>query len=245
MSVKDEVEVVSPLVVDAITVKLPKFWSTEPLLWFGQAESQFALRSITVDETKFHHVVAALDQETAKRVADIFISPPPIGTKFKVLKERLLSTFSLSSYQRAQRLLQVAPLGDRSPSELMSDMLALVAGHEPCFLFKSIFMNHLPKEVRTHLIPILDSTTPRDLALKADELILVERQALFAISTPTKGWSGSSVHGRKSWCRFHQRYGPKAYSCEQPCSFIQRGTSFGGGKHKIQTLQGNEEIDHQ
>ena len=47
--------------VSAVSVKLPPFWPDKAVLWFAQAESQFHLRSITVDKTKFAHVVTMLD----------------------------------------------------------------------------------------------------------------------------------------------------------------------------------------
>ncbi|RUS88619.1 hypothetical protein EGW08_003645 [Elysia chlorotica] len=38
---------------------------------------QFALREITADETKYYHVVAALDPDTASRSLSVISSPPP------------------------------------------------------------------------------------------------------------------------------------------------------------------------
>ena len=55
----------------AVSLKLPTFWNQQPRTWFAQAESQFAIRSVTSEVTKFHYVVAALDQETATRVLDV------------------------------------------------------------------------------------------------------------------------------------------------------------------------------
>lgn len=134
----------TPLVA-AVAVKLPSFWAEEPEIWFSQAESQFSLRSITEDETNYHHVIAALDQTTAKRIKDLIQNPPPKGSKFMGLKTRLVSTFTLSAYQRAQRLTRMSPLGDRLPSQLMDEMLGFLEDHEPCFLFKSMFIDQLPE----------------------------------------------------------------------------------------------------
>ena len=49
---------------NAVALKLPPFWISQPRVWFQQTEAQFALRKITADETKYFNVVAALDQET-------------------------------------------------------------------------------------------------------------------------------------------------------------------------------------
>ena len=46
--------------LNAVSRKLPTFWTNQPEVLFVQAESQFALRAITVDETKYQYVVTAL-----------------------------------------------------------------------------------------------------------------------------------------------------------------------------------------
>ena len=62
--------------VDAVSVKLPTFWTTSPTAWFAQAEAQFAIRGVTQDDTKYYHVVAALDTSTATRTVSLLSSPP-------------------------------------------------------------------------------------------------------------------------------------------------------------------------
>ena len=61
-----------PAVVHTVSVKLPEFWTDHPLIWFTQAEAQFAVKKITASLTKFHYVVAALPQGVAAGVIDIF-----------------------------------------------------------------------------------------------------------------------------------------------------------------------------
>ena len=61
----------SPPVVHTVSVKLPEFWTDHPLIWFTQAEAQFAVKKITASMTKFHYVVAALTQGVSAGVIDI------------------------------------------------------------------------------------------------------------------------------------------------------------------------------
>ena len=63
-------------------------------MWFRQVEAQFATRSpaITVDLTKFNHVVAALDNATAGEVKAIILSPPR-DDKYDALKAALINSF--------------------------------------------------------------------------------------------------------------------------------------------------------
>ena len=62
--------------LEAVTLKLPTFWTTCPLAWFAQTEAQFSLRNISSDDTKYYYVVAALDANTATRALSIISSPP-------------------------------------------------------------------------------------------------------------------------------------------------------------------------
>lgn len=119
---------------NAVSLKLPSFWPETPEFWFAQVEAQFALRGIKEDSTKFNYVLAAIDQTVAKRMMD-FIKNPPQANKYSEFKKRLLSTFCLSESERANKLLNMADLGDEKPSCLMDSMLALLGDHQPCFLF--------------------------------------------------------------------------------------------------------------
>ena len=62
--------------IKAVALKLPTFWTTFPLAWFAQTEAQFALRNISSDGTKYFHVAAALDSQTATRALSVIASPP-------------------------------------------------------------------------------------------------------------------------------------------------------------------------
>ncbi|GFR97971.1 retrovirus-related Pol polyprotein [Elysia marginata] len=65
------------MAVESVAMKLPTFWVTSPLAWFAQAEAQFALRNITPDETKYFHILAALDTNKATRAVSLLTAPPP------------------------------------------------------------------------------------------------------------------------------------------------------------------------
>ena len=82
----------APAAISSVSIKLPPFWTTRPEVWFRQVEAQFATRSpaITVDLTKFNHVVAALDTATAGEVEAIILSPPTDG-KYDALKAALIT----------------------------------------------------------------------------------------------------------------------------------------------------------
>ncbi|XP_065084917.1 uncharacterized protein LOC135707114 [Ochlerotatus camptorhynchus] len=102
----------------AVGVKLPDFWKTDPVMWFAQAESQFAPAKITVDETKFHHIVAKVDQSVICHIADLVATPPAVN-KYNAVKTRLIARFALSPENRLERLLGTHDLGDLRPTHLL------------------------------------------------------------------------------------------------------------------------------
>ena len=121
---------------NSASFKLPPFWTSQPQVWFQQAEAQFTIRKITKDEIKYSHIVAALDQDTAGRLLDL-LRDPPLAHKYAAIKTRLIKTFGLTRRVRANRLLQMGDLGDRPPSALMDEMLALLDGHALCNSFST------------------------------------------------------------------------------------------------------------
>lgn len=228
--------------LNATSVKLPTFWANNAVAWFAQAEAQFALRKITCDDTQYYYLVAALDSDTAARCSFVLTSPPQTA-KYASLKKFLLSAYDLTEDQRAQRLLSMQDLGDRQPSEVMDAMLRLCGDHQPCFLFRQIFLRLLPPSVRQALSTSA-TTDMRKLAQEAD-LILRACDAtpshLTVAATGTnqlpdaninrvQGRFSQSFHKRQppfdrrpnqqGHCCYHSKYGAAARKCLQPCTWV-------------------------
>ena len=227
--------------VRVVAIKLPQFWPEQPYVWFAQAESQFALKHVTVSLTKFHHVVSVLPQQVAAGVLDLIRSPPS-SNPYTTLKARLEQTYALSDYQRAEHLVNLPALGDQRPSHLMNQMLALLPDkHEPGFIFKFMFLQRLPSKIRTHLVGVKFDDL-RALSNKADELwsaqqrshlavlspspVPAQEEEVLAVSAPRNRRQDSSRQqdnrrpdNRQSYCFYHSRFGDRAQRCESPCSF--------------------------
>lgn len=207
---------------NAVSIKLPIFWAEQPRIWFQQTEAQFALKKITCDQTKYYYVVASLDQHTASRLIDLLEEPPEDG-KYATIKQRLLSVFSLSEYERATKLFRINDLGDKKPSQLMDEMLSLMCGHVNCFLFRYIFLQALPEDIRL-ILAKENFDDPRKLALRADVLWHAKGHEL-QISKVNK----RDVEVPRNYtfrpkkqsglCFYHERFGEKAIKCQKPCSW--------------------------
>ncbi|XP_026050575.1 uncharacterized protein LOC113037555 [Astatotilapia calliptera] len=125
-----------PMAAFAVALKLPDFWLHDPPSWFMHVEAQFALRGVSADDTKYHHVVASLDPLSTRRVMTLLRDPPAQG-KYAALKGLLLRRYSLSDAERAEKLLSIAGLGDGWRISLHPPLSSTAAGSSarwPCQL---------------------------------------------------------------------------------------------------------------
>ncbi|GBO33497.1 hypothetical protein AVEN_143951-1 [Araneus ventricosus] len=148
-------------------VKLPSFWKANPALWFVQLEAQFALAGITVDDTKFNHVISAVDSVILNSVSDIILRPPDID-KYTILKKRLIELHSESEASKIRTLLQGLELGDQRPSQLLTRMRALAGDTVGEPLLKSLWMGRLPNSTQTILAALSEDLA--GLATVADKI---------------------------------------------------------------------------
>ena len=199
-ALEEEREKVRTAQLNAVSIKLPQFWPDKTRFWFAQAEAQFETRNITNEKTKFNHVVLVLDSKTATQALDIIETPDPVNP-YTVLKERLTKAYSLSDSERAGRLIDMAGLGDRTPSQCLADMLQLIpAGQavDPGFLFRELFLRQLPVEIRTQLAQTSKIGTTakilRELAEEADRYFTSTGSRISMIAETTS----STVSGQQT-----------------------------------------------
>ncbi|XP_061389103.1 uncharacterized protein LOC133324273 [Musca vetustissima] len=110
--------------VSRVAVKAPPFWRSDPLLWFKQMVSQYIMAGITQDSTKVHNIVASIESSILEKVSNIIVDPPA-ENMYDTLKEKLISSFSDSEEKRLKKFLTNVELGDKKPSELLSEMRTL------------------------------------------------------------------------------------------------------------------------
>ena len=177
--------------IAAVSVKLPQFWPDKTRFWFAQAEAQFETKGITVEKTKFSHVVQMLDSKTATQALDIIETPDPTEP-YTVLKNQLTKAFSLSDSEKASRIIDMNGLGDRTPSQCLADMLQLVPqahAADPGFLFREHFLRQLPPDIRTQLAQTTKIGTTakilRELAEEADRYFSSTGARISSITAPS------------------------------------------------------------
>ena len=131
-------------VANNVAMKLPVFWPDAAEVWFAKADAQFAIKTITVSKTKFYNSVASIPQDVAAQILDL-IRASTAGDPFEVLKDRLITLYSLNDYQRFEALISLPLSGDQKPSHLMNRMLALLPDdYKPDFILPGLFLCRLP-----------------------------------------------------------------------------------------------------
>ena len=155
-------------------LNLPSLWRSHVKAWFAQAQAFFDLRKITQDTTKISYVILSLPPDLINDVYDILANKYQV---YEELKAALIKRFTRSEQERITQLLSAEALGDRTPSELLRRMQALITDNSlDISLFRQIFLQKLPSHVREILASISDETSLADLASVADKILVVKQQ---------------------------------------------------------------------
>ncbi len=110
-------------------------------------------------------------------------------------------------------------LGDQTPLELMDKMLALLGNHPPCFLFRRIFLRHMPDDI-WHTLVHSKVEDVRQLAEEADRLWHSHSSQASALCH-AKPTSNKEPRDQKladpDLCHYHNKFGVAARNCRPPC----------------------------
>jgi hypothetical protein len=95
---------------------------------------------------------------------------PPPPNAYQQLKTRLLAAHTLTEFQRMDKLLSTQPLGGQKPSDLLHELVQFCPeGESQSKIFRYLFLQRLPAELRIILSEDSDSTLPV-LVARADQL---------------------------------------------------------------------------
>ena len=121
-------------------------------------------------------------------------------------------------------------------------MLGLLPpNHEPCFIFRCLFIRQLSPEIKAHLVTATDKT-PRELAIFANQLwmtrssttnvsaaIVEEPSACLALNTH-RTRTTRPPPPPPSICWYHKKFDDKAERYYSLCSFNPGNGTSGGWK---------------
>lgn len=153
-----------------ISFTLPPFDQSKTLVWLVQVESFFHARRITSQTTMFHTLVSALPPSVVEQLLDVIHPIPPVAP-YDTLKEALLKRTSASEEHRLKQLLSGVQLGDRTPSQLLRHMKAIVGDLKiDDALLRQLWCQRLPSTVNAILSVSDSNSTLENLAAIADKI---------------------------------------------------------------------------
>ncbi len=217
--------------ISNVGLRLTEFWTKDATAWFATVEAQFQTRKITASRSRYHHVVASLNQETCSIIRDILVGDEANQT-YENLKATLIERTSLSEEQRMRKLVGLGPLGDRRPSQLFREMQLLdPENNAGSGMKKALFINHMPAHIRAVLraqkdLSLTEVSSLADRVLDPEDsttsaflpISQVSSQAtppLSDVQTLRQATEKKSTN----FCWFHRRWGSKAQKCNPPCSW--------------------------
>jgi hypothetical protein len=234
------------------SVHLPDFWLNETDMWFQKAEASFRRARVTDSHVKYDYVLMKLPEQVLTSVKDVIRAvTDATEDPYMEIKKRLVSSYTQSKWQLANKLLDYPDIGDMRPSMLMDNMLSLLPpGDQPGTLFQAMFLRRLPAVIRDQLGAI-EFNTPRAMAEHADllwdarggsagQVAAVSSQndrgrRRSPFRSPGRGGRSPNRGGRQrqqtpgpdGLCFYHHRFGDRAFKCTPPCAWQENQPAAG------------------
>lgn len=229
--------------IEAVSAKLPDFYTHNPEAWFINAEAQFALGKITDERTKFYHAVKTLDSKTNEEIQHFLMEQcqnnDRSATPYTNLKHQLLKVYGRSKVSKMAELLAMHSFNENGAESTLRRMRVLCADMDTMLQCKLLSMASL--STRT-AVASQEFNTAEELAKALDKAIERERFATtyqptissaheescqFDVSAAAKHSTTSKQHHNKpkqvdnrNICFYHERFGYKARKCTgPPCKF--------------------------
>lgn len=158
---------------DVSRIKISKFWTTNPTLWFVQLDAQFYNNKVKTDTAKYYAVLGSLDASVLEQICDLVSAPPP-ENKYEHLKEKMIERFSESEEKQLKKLLTELELGEKKPSQLLREMKTLAANKVNDKIVKTLWLQRLPSRLQM-VLTVTDDVPLEQLACIADKIAEVEQ----------------------------------------------------------------------
>ncbi|XP_064471611.1 uncharacterized protein LOC135385914 [Ornithodoros turicata] len=160
-----------PPISTTTTLRLPPFWRQNPPSWFRQVETQFQLRHIQSQQSKYFHVLAGLPPEVAAELDDV-LAAVQLDQPYDVLRTAILDRMEVSARAKLEQLFSDEDLGDRKPSQMLHRMKQLLGdsateAQQP--ILREVFFQRLTQAMRVVLAGSEDLSLDR-LATLADRI---------------------------------------------------------------------------
>ena len=213
-----------------VAIKAPPFLETETKAWFVILESQFHLRQITTEETKFYYTIASLPPEVISQIPEEVIT----SSSYSDVKAEIIRIHERTRPELFEKLISTTKLTGRPSTFLqeISKTASKVGVNDD--LVRHKFIQSLPPAVAPAIAAQKDLSLVQ-LGKLADELLPLMENQCFNISRPTSSRTPSTPcpssvrpfyrDQRPAICRAQIYFGSQARSCRKWCKWPNKSNS--------------------
>ena len=171
METKQGMENSVPTTSTSVSFPQPAFVSGNIPTWLTFMEIWFDACQITDDKIKCSSILLNLPTDLSQNLL-LYKENALIRTSYQTLKQELLRSTRTSVWHRHHQIFQREDLGNRTPSQLLNDMLRLSSGLDiDPTLLREAFIRKLPGPVQAHLIQNVEVHDLANLAKIADRIM--------------------------------------------------------------------------
>ena len=216
-----------------VTIKAPEFMETAVIAWFQIMESQFLLKGVKSDETRFHHVISVLPASIVAKITPELLT----ATSYIKIKEAVISIYEQTKPELFEKLISSTTMSGR-PSVYLQEMLSVASKINVSEdLIKHKFIKSLPPSISA-VVATQKELSLTQLGKLADELLpyFGASKPVFSIneasatyrnrspspqprqtSFPTKTVMPFASDQRPKICRGHIYYAERSKTCTRWC----------------------------
>ena len=170
------------------TPKIPKFFREDPVSFFVIVEASFRQAHIRLETTKADYLVANLDHDLIPHIKHILELEPKPADLYTQIKNRLISSFSVSEETRLRRLLRGEVVSEGKPSLLLTRLRALNNGSCSDTVIKSVFLEQMPSNIRA-ILAMSNVEDLQELANLADKVSEAAQPFDYRVASASAGQS--------------------------------------------------------
>lgn len=220
--------------VQHVSIKAPAFMETAANGWFSIMEAQFHLCKVTVDQTKYYHVISALPPEIVAKLPSSIHE----NKQYEELKNAVINSYESTKPELFEKLISKTTMSGR-PSvylqELASTAAKIGVGDD---IVRHKFIQASPATI-SPVLAAQKSLTLQQLGTLADELMpyfqdkvmhvnkqpqrynntYQEHQTNRNQSQLARGLRPFSENQRPKICRTHLYFAEKARNCTAWCKW--------------------------
>lgn len=147
--------------------EMPKITSKNTEHSIAKLEGWLDINGVMEDERRFIALKMQLDSATYAQVSQAIYNPPQFG-KYLALKQAVIKVFTDSQSKKVQDLISGLQLGDKKPSTLLAEMRNLHRGPVDDTIFRELWLNRLPLQVRGIIVGMINPSEPPPLERLAE-----------------------------------------------------------------------------